>query len=159
MVEVALELFLGGRVDVGEVQREIVARLPVGASDLLAPHDHGLEIHRFTVRPNRYRPGSGCRGCGRRGDAIDSLRQRQGVDFAEACRLLGASEPPTFPSSRPRPPATATGPLAHEPSSAWQAAAAAVARLVESGGRGARVRVIAVGGAAAPGPAGFAAVA
>src|SRR5450432_3998626 len=39
---------------------------------------------RFRVWPNSERPGFWCRGCGKRGDAIQYLRERDGLTFHEA---------------------------------------------------------------------------
>jgi len=68
-----------------------------------------------------------CRGCGRQGDAIQFLREFQGLGYGEACRALGLS--PSKPSGHgpqreatsPAPAAPAWTPKASEPPNAkWR---------------------------------------
>lgn len=96
---------------------------------------------------DRFRvwPGTGrfwCRGCGKAGDSIQYLRERRGLSFPEACRLLGRELGlrPTGP--RPTPaawePREATAPAAK-----WQLLANAfLAGAVETlwSDRGAKLR-------------------
>lgn len=44
---------------------------------------------RFRVWPNAAKPNWWCRQCDRKGDAIDYVRQRDGLTFREACAALG----------------------------------------------------------------------
>jgi DNA primase len=44
---------------------------------------------RFWIHPRHDPPEWKCRGCGRGGDAIDYVRERDGVGFLEACAFLG----------------------------------------------------------------------
>lgn len=44
---------------------------------------------RFRVWPDADRPGYWCRGCGRHGDAIQYLRDHDGMTFRQACEHLG----------------------------------------------------------------------
>lgn len=44
---------------------------------------------RFRVWPDADRPGYWCRGCGRHGDAIQYLRDHEGMSFNQACEYLG----------------------------------------------------------------------
>jgi DNA primase len=57
-----------------------------------------------------------CFGCGRSGDAIDWLREREGLSFREACQRLAALElsPASGVATRPRQSSSST------PSAAWQ---------------------------------------
>lgn len=73
---------------------------------------------RFRVWPNADRPGWWCRQCGRKGDAIGYIIQRDGLDFKAACGWLGA---PMLgkPTVRPTIPLDDNGP----PSEIWQARA------------------------------------
>jgi DNA primase len=72
---------------------------------------------RFRAWPHRERPRYWCRQCGRQGDAIQYLRERNGLTFPEACERLGQPLPQTsHQPSTPKPP-----PLAKPPNSAWQA--------------------------------------
>ncbi len=57
---------------------------------------------------DRFRvwPGTGrywCRGCGKAGDSIQYLRERRGLSFPEACRLLGRELGPRPTGPRPTP--------------------------------------------------------
>jgi len=45
---------------------------------------------RFRVWPNAAHPHWWCRQCGKRGDAVDYLREREGLTYQEACERLGA---------------------------------------------------------------------
>ncbi|MCD6552443.1 MAG: hypothetical protein J7M16_00375 [Anaerolineae bacterium] len=57
---------------------------------------------RFRVWPN-HPSGKGkwwCRGCGRHGDAIDYLRQRDGLSYAEALAVLGLQKAPNLAQNR-----------------------------------------------------------
>ncbi len=46
---------------------------------------------RFIVWPNASEPGYFCRGCGKSGDAISFVRDKEGLEFRAACERLGAS--------------------------------------------------------------------
>lgn len=74
---------------------------------------------RFRVWPHADTPGYWCRHCGRKGDAIQYLRDHDGLSFQEACervgRPLGEGRWPTMK----RPPYPPT--LASAPSLTWQA--------------------------------------
>lgn len=62
-----------------------------------------------------------CFACGKGGDVVDWVRERQGVTFAEACRQLGAGQ--SFPSSSSRMSLTrSVAPVVPRvaPSLAWQ---------------------------------------
>ena len=60
---------------------------------------------RFAVWLGAPRPHFWCRSCGRRGDAIDYLRERDGLSFEAACRHLGALDLPSLRAhSAPAPP-------------------------------------------------------
>ena len=81
----------------------------------------------------RIQPEQGlwfCRNCtGRWQDAIAYVQWRDGVTFAEACRILGAPEAgptPTAPPKKPKPtiPTVPTPASDPEPTSAWRTAAA-----------------------------------
>jgi DNA primase len=84
---------------------------------------------RFHVWPRRDRWAclgreQGRNGCGRHGDAIQYIREREGVSYAEACQILGAqpaainsrrfqtwsSRPAHPPVATPEPATTAPGP-------------------------------------------------
>jgi len=57
---------------------------------------------RFRVWPN-HPGGKGrwwCRGCGRHGDAIDYVRQRDGLSYAEALAALGLQKAPNLAQNR-----------------------------------------------------------
>jgi DNA primase len=76
---------------------------------------------RFRVWPHAEKPGYWCRKCGRKGDAIQYLRDRYGLSYRESCQHLGAH--PAH-GERPRPArAPQVPPLALPPSPAWQAQA------------------------------------
>jgi DNA primase len=78
---------------------------------------------RFWVWPHAERPGYWCRQCGKQGDAIQYLRDHDGLSFREACERIGRplDEPrhgrPTRPVEPPR--------LSLAPGQAWQAIARA----------------------------------
>ncbi len=76
---------------------------------------------RLRVWPNADKPGYWCRQCGAKGDAIQFLRDHDGLSFREACARLG-QRLPDAPRRHPRlkPP-----PLATPPSETWQARAQA----------------------------------
>ena len=65
--------------------------------------DHGAcpfcgGTDRFVVWPEQGETGRGwCRQCGWQGDAIQLLRDRDGLNFAEAKRTLGLSVAPALP--------------------------------------------------------------
>jgi DNA primase len=46
---------------------------------------------RFRVWPNANKPGYWCRQCDRQGDAIQFLRDYEGLSYWEACERLGHS--------------------------------------------------------------------
>ncbi len=74
---------------------------------------------RFHVWPDADQPHYWCRVCGRKGDAIQYLRDHEGLTFRQACERLGQPLPQTSRQySTPKPP-----PLAMPPSPAWQARA------------------------------------
>jgi DNA primase len=76
---------------------------------------------RFRVWPASEKPGWWCRQCDRKGDALQFLRGREGLQFREACARLGQSlleAPRRRPT--PKPP-----PLATPPSDTWRAPARA----------------------------------
>jgi len=76
---------------------------------------------RFRVWPHVARPGYWCRQCDRKGDAIQYLRDHDGLSYREACHRMGRplvesrSQRPTRP---PHPP-----PLSSPPGEAWQVTA------------------------------------
>lgn len=80
---------------------------------------------RFRVWPNANKPGYWCRQCGKKGDAIQYLRDRDGLGYREACERLHLL-PRAMPTRRPPTPPPATV----APSSLWQARAR---ELVEEG--------------------------
>jgi DNA primase len=57
-----------------------------------------------------------CFGCGRSGDAVDWLRQREGLSFREACQQLGTREPLVVATTTTGA-GTASAPM---PAAAWQ---------------------------------------
>jgi DNA primase len=73
---------------------------------------------RFRVWPNADKPGYWCRQCDRQGDAIQYLRDREGLSYSEACGRLGGplGESPRIRLKRTLPPP----PLSSAPSLAWQ---------------------------------------
>lgn len=74
---------------------------------------------RFRVWPNAERPGYWCRRCGKKGDAIQYLRDHDGLRFQEACERLQIPQAERSRIKRlPQPPR-----LASAPSHAWQAKA------------------------------------
>jgi hypothetical protein len=76
---------------------------------------------RFRVWPCADKPRYWCRYCGKQGDAIQFLRDREGLTFRQACERLGQPLPQTSRQrSTPMPP-----PLAKPPSHPWQARAQA----------------------------------
>jgi DNA primase len=77
--------------------------------------------NRFRVWPHRHKPGYWCRRCLRQGDALQFLRDWQGLSYREACQRLGLL-PAT--GSRPGAPRPLPMPrLASPPSPTWQAQA------------------------------------
>jgi hypothetical protein len=82
---------------------------------------------RFRVWPHADRPHYWCRQCGRKGDAIQFLREREGLTFRQACERLGQPLPEA--TRRPLPPKGP--PLATAPSQAWQTRARAFADQCE----------------------------
>jgi len=73
---------------------------------------------RFRGQPHADRLWYWCRQCGCKGDAIQYLRDRQGLTYREACARVGRSldaSPPFEEAPPPRPPR-----LAVPPSAAWQ---------------------------------------
>ncbi len=82
---------------------------------------------RFRVWPHGDRPRYWCRQCGRKGDAIQYLRDREGLTFRQACERLGKPLPErSGQRSTPMPP-----PLAKPPSHSWQARAQALIEACE----------------------------
>lgn len=82
---------------------------------------------RFRVWPYADKPGYWCRQCDRKGDAIQYLRDREGLSYREACQRLGM--PLTEPSrvKRPlQPPRLSTA-----PNTTWQARARAFCEACE----------------------------
>jgi DNA primase len=74
---------------------------------------------RFRVWPYADKPRYWCRQCGKQGDAIEYLRDREGLTFRQACERLGEPLPErSGQRSTPMPP-----PLAKPPSHPWQACA------------------------------------
>jgi DNA primase len=72
---------------------------------------------RFRVWPDAEKPGYWCRQCDRKGDAIQYLRDHDGLSFREACDRLGQPLPEApRQHSIPKHP-----PLAEAPSARWQA--------------------------------------
>jgi DNA primase len=79
---------------------------------------------RFRVWPNAPRPRYWCRQCGRKGDAIQYLRDKHSLSYAEAKERLGLL------AARPGSP-RASEPMPNPPAKAWQdAASSAVSRCV-----------------------------
>jgi len=73
---------------------------------------------RFRVWPDADKPGYWCRQCDRKGDAIQYLREHDGLTYREACEQLRhslAELPRSQPKHCPQPP-----PLAIPPSVTWQ---------------------------------------
>jgi DNA primase len=85
---------------------------------------------RFRVWPAADTPGYWCRQCDRKGDAIQWLRDREGLTYREACERLRRpmDEQAHVPSARPIP---KVPPLARPPSEAWQARARAFVEQCE----------------------------
>ncbi|MCL7454085.1 MAG: CHC2 zinc finger domain-containing protein [Anaerolineae bacterium] len=88
------------------------------------------------VAGNRWK----CFGCGRSGDAIDWVREREGLSFQEACQRLGSMELVLSSGNVAQPPQSESS----APSTAWQQRALAVvsacqAVLWSDGGTRARV--------------------
>jgi DNA primase len=76
------------------------------------------------VANNRWK----CFGCGRSGDVIDWIREREGLSFREACQQLGAMEPMAVSN-----PTTHTEPVASSmPSAVWQERAQTVVSTCQS---------------------------
>jgi DNA primase len=76
---------------------------------------------RFRAWPASDKPRWWCRQCGRKGDAIQFLRDREGLTFREACERLGHPLPEVPRRRRaPKP-----SPLARPPRETWQARARA----------------------------------
>jgi DNA primase len=82
---------------------------------------------RFRVWPASEKPGWWCRQCDRKGDAIQFLRDRQGLTFREACARLGHP----LPDAPRRGPTPKPPPLATPPSETWQAQARAFVEACE----------------------------
>jgi DNA primase len=86
---------------------------------------------RFQVWPNSDRPHYWCRKCGKQGDAIQYLVDRDGLSFPEACKALKVDLEPLNGQRRPppRPPRSDPGLLypaeAEFCTPGWQAAAKA----------------------------------
>jgi hypothetical protein len=60
---------------------------------------------RFRVWPDHDAGRYWCRGCGKAGDSIQYLRERRGLSFLDACRLLGRDPGPRPSGPRPARPA------------------------------------------------------
>jgi len=79
---------------------------------------------RFRVWPEDRGGRYWCRGCGKRGDAIQYLRDYRNLSFAEACKVLGRDPEPRPNGPRPEP--TAWTPRETSiPSPLWTAKAGA----------------------------------
>lgn len=84
---------------------------------------------RFRVWPDGQRPRFWCRQCDRKGDAIDYLRERDGLSFAEARDAVGSTPRQAYPAvGRP----TTRPVVSDPPSSAWQASARAFVEHAEA---------------------------
>lgn len=93
---------------------------------------------RFLVWPQAERPGYHCRQCGKNGDAISFLMDREQLSFAEACKRLGAEPMTTLPRRKPAPPTEKA-----EPTEVWGRRAADLVNRCEAnlwGEDGARAR-------------------
>jgi DNA primase len=82
---------------------------------------------RFRVWPHADRPAFWCRQCGRKGDALQFLRDREGLTFREACARLGHP----LPDAPRRLPAPTPPALAQPPSETWRARAQAFVEACE----------------------------
>lgn len=103
----------------GEISLRKVASTDGGEYAGLCPWCGGED--RFRVWPRGERPRYWCRQCGRKGDAIQYLRDRRRLTFRQACERLGKPLPQrSSQRSTPQPP-----PLAKPPGSAWQTRARA----------------------------------
>ena len=84
---------------------------------------------RFRVWPDHPSGATGgkfmCRGCGRSGDALALIMERDGVGYVEACRRLGTTPRPGRRSLAPQQKAPWTPRPSLLPCSTWQATAAA----------------------------------
>ena len=81
-------------------------------------------VDRFRALPDEGETGRYfCRGCGRQGDAIQFLRDIEGLSYPEACRRLGAT-PKSTGTPHTRKPAAWEPKPAVLPGDAWTAAAA-----------------------------------
>jgi DNA primase len=82
---------------------------------------------RFRVWPDAARPRYWCRQCGRKGDAVQYLRDRHGLTYRDARARLGLALPDASRQRlTPKPP-----PLAKPPSVPWQAKAQAFTTACE----------------------------
>lgn len=84
---------------------------------------------RFRVWPHHPSGATGgrfmCRGCGRQGDALAFLMERDGLSYPEACRRFGATPRPSRRAMTPRQKAVWTPEPSVLPCPAWQTTAAA----------------------------------
>ena len=80
---------------------------------------------RFRVWPDSDRPGYWCRGCGRHGNALQYLRDHDGLSFLEACASLYGDETDQSRRRRfiPSHPELAPRNSGEEPNPFWQDAA------------------------------------
>jgi DNA primase len=77
--------------------------------------------NRFRVWPNAERPRYWCRQCGKQGDMIQYLRDRDSLSFREACERVGHPLAESRHQRSTRPPHPP--PLSSAPGEAWQARA------------------------------------
>jgi DNA primase len=82
---------------------------------------------RFRVWPQADRPGYWCRHCDRKGDAIQYLRDHDGLSYREACERLG--QPVSVPQGTPRP--VTPPPMSTPPAGVWQARARALVEICQ----------------------------
>jgi hypothetical protein len=81
---------------------------------------------RFRVWPNADLPHWWCRGCNKFGDAIQFLRETQGLDYREACERLGIEPGEQYQSHRSTPALSDDAPPAK-----WQETANLLVNLAE----------------------------
>jgi len=74
---------------------------------------------RFRVWPEQDGGRYWCRGCDQHGDAVQWLRERRGLSFGEACKVLGRDPGPRKAGPRPAPAAWEPK-EAKSPADAWQ---------------------------------------
>jgi DNA primase len=120
--------------------RALLERVDVAA---LIEHDLGQPVRRegrwlkwtCPFHDDRKTPSLGvggnhwkCFGCGRSGDAIDWLREREGLSFREACQRLGSID--LVPASKKA--ASGQPPSSSAPAAAWQDQALEVVRTCQA---------------------------